>query len=235
MKIIFYGDSLTEGRPGVSFFKNLQAQLEGHELINYGKGGDTVTSLYQRIIRDDLALPSDLAFLWIGTNDVLAKVSPSIKNYLNPPCARDHEEFADYYKMTLDALCPKSKKLIAVSPLFIGEDLSNEWNRELEELANIIRRLSKSHKNTEYLDLRRIFVKELASKKPSNYVLKSPVRLMVDLALDSPEKVNKKSAERGLCFTLDGIHLNGQGAEIVAHAFYSLVLPENRFAHSINF
>lgn len=223
MRIIFYGDSLTEGKPGISFFQNLQPLLEDHELINYGKGGDTVISLYQRMIKDDPAVPSDLAFLWVGTNDVLAKVSASIKNALNPPCARDHKEFADYYKMTLEILCARSKKLITVSPLFIGEVLDNEWNRELEESAVIIRKLSRLHKNAEYLDLRKIFAKKMASKKPSNYMLKSLVRLMVDLSLDTPKKVNKKSTERGLFFTLDGVHLNGKGAEIVANAFYRLI------------
>ena len=226
MKIIFYGDSLTEGRPGVSFFHNLERRLEGHELLNYGKGGDTVISLYQRIMKDQLAMPSDLAFLWIGTNDILGRISFSMENILNPPRARDHKEFMDYYKRILEILSPLSKKLIAVPPLFVGEDLGNVWNRELEELADIVRKLSASCENVEYLNLCKIFAKEMESRKPSNYILKSPVRLMVDLALDTPEKVSEKSTQRGLYFTLDGVHLNGMGAEIVANLFYKLIKNE---------
>jgi hypothetical protein len=49
MNIALYGDSLTEGRAGVSYINLLQPLLPGHELLNYGRGGDTVISLYHRI------------------------------------------------------------------------------------------------------------------------------------------------------------------------------------------
>ncbi len=40
--IAFWGDSLTEGFPGASYFEILKQQLPEDKLINYGKGGDTV-------------------------------------------------------------------------------------------------------------------------------------------------------------------------------------------------
>ncbi|MBU1339511.1 MAG: SGNH/GDSL hydrolase family protein [Acidobacteria bacterium] len=76
MRIAFFGDSLTAGVPGASFFQLVRERLPGDELINYGKGGDTVISLYRRVRR----LPverMDIAFLWIGVNDVLVRVSPT--------------------------------------------------------------------------------------------------------------------------------------------------------------
>ena len=75
MKIAFYGDSLTAGIPGVSFFNKLQAAVPQHTLMNFGKGGDTAQSLYRRIVKRRLLEPVDLAFLWIGTNDVLDQTS----------------------------------------------------------------------------------------------------------------------------------------------------------------
>ncbi|MEJ2664475.1 MAG: hypothetical protein P8107_10610, partial [Spirochaetia bacterium] len=65
--IAFFGDSLTEGFPGVSFFKLLKEKLPGHILKNFGKGGDTVIGLYRRIRKLNIAAPFDISFLWIGT------------------------------------------------------------------------------------------------------------------------------------------------------------------------
>lgn len=47
--IAFFGDSLTEGSPGVSYFDILKDKLPNENLLNFGKGGDTVISLYKRI------------------------------------------------------------------------------------------------------------------------------------------------------------------------------------------
>ena len=56
MKIAFFGDSLTEGFPGVAYFSLLQQRFPGSELFNYGKGGDTVISLLKRI--ESISFPS---------------------------------------------------------------------------------------------------------------------------------------------------------------------------------
>ena len=48
-KIAFFGDSLTEGIPGASYFQILKDRLPNENLINFGKGGDTVISLYRRV------------------------------------------------------------------------------------------------------------------------------------------------------------------------------------------
>jgi len=220
MKIAFYGDSLTVGQPGASFFKMLEGKLSEHELLNYGKGGDTVISLYQRIKEDKLIPQTTLTFLWIGTNDVLAKASTPIKNTLNPPWVKDHKEFGDYYKLTLDLLSPLCEKLITVPPLFIGEDLNNPWNGELKELAGIIEGLSANYSNVEYLDLRKIFLLKRQTKEPSDYIIQSRVRLMMDCGLTGIKEINDQATERGLFFTLDGVHLNGPGATLVADAFF---------------
>ncbi len=71
MKIALYGDSLTEGRAGVSYVNYLQQLLPEHEILNYGYGGDTVISLYRHVVRQKLDHPVDLSFVFVGVNDVL--------------------------------------------------------------------------------------------------------------------------------------------------------------------
>jgi len=68
MRIAFLGDSLTEGRPGESFLVRLVPLLPGDELVNHGRAGDTIPGLLARLETGELAA-ADLAVVWIGTND----------------------------------------------------------------------------------------------------------------------------------------------------------------------
>jgi len=97
MKVAFFGDSLTEGFPGVGYISLLQQRCPEFELFNFGKGGDTVISLLKRI--KSITFPSeiDIAFLWIGVNDVFVKVSkmyPFLKKLRRQPWATNHDIFA---------------------------------------------------------------------------------------------------------------------------------------------
>jgi len=49
MKIACYGDNLSEGLPGVSYIELLRKALPEHTILNCGKGGATVRSLYHRL------------------------------------------------------------------------------------------------------------------------------------------------------------------------------------------
>ena len=227
MKIVFYGDSLTEGIPGVSCFRMLETKLPEHELINYGKGGDTVISLYRRIARRWLHSLVDIAFLWVGVNDVFAKVTfthSMLKRLMRQPRAKDHTEFRDYYDRTLKLLRQKATNIITVSPLLIGEDLLNPWNRELAKLCEIVASVSSCFGNVHYIDLRGDFGKELAGKAISNYVANNIIRIACDtLSLRTPTQIDAAASGRGLHLTLDGVHLNNAGAEIVTEAFLKMV------------
>lgn len=71
MRIAFLGDSLTEGRPGASFFVVLRETLPGYALLNYGRAGDTVADLELRLHWGGME-DVDLAFIWVGVNDAFA-------------------------------------------------------------------------------------------------------------------------------------------------------------------
>jgi len=209
LKIAFLGDSLTEGIVGASFFDILAKKLPEHQLINYGKGGDTVISLFHRLHNMDLKSPLDIGFLWIGVNDVFVKTSwprPFIKRLRGQPWAKSHQEFQDTYRSILKFLRDKMAHIFVLSPLFIGEDLDNVWNKELTILSNIIRDLSAKYLNVEFVDMREYFIPRLASKNISPYVPKNVFHVIL----------RKKATERGLHLTIDGVHLNMKGAEGVA-------------------
>lgn len=227
MKVAFFGDSLTEGHPGVAFFPLLQQRFPEFELINYGKGGDTVISLLKRIESTTFPLKFNLAFLWIGVNDVFVKVSrmyPFLKTLRRQPWAKNHEVFTAQYKNLLNLLAVKTDWLFIVPPVFIGEDLENPWNKELEALNTVIRELSFFHQNCEFVDLRERFTEKLKGQSPSPYVPKSFMQIIKEtLTLKTHETGERESLERGLQLTLDGVHLNNFGAGLAAEVFAKII------------
>ena len=226
MRIVFVGDSLTSGIPGSSFYAILRVKLTGHTLVNLGEGNDTAVSLYRRLSRLHLER-FDVAFLWVGVNDVASGAPRSfqvINLLLNKPRSKSLNDFRTHYRATLDLLLRHARRVIAVSPLLKGEDTGNPGNRELEVLARAIEDLTSQYERVEYLDLRAVFVQRLAGKSVSDYMPTSPVRVVLDaLTLRSNEQIDRKATERGLHLTLDGIHLNSVGAELAAEGFLKAI------------
>jgi lysophospholipase L1-like esterase len=227
MRIAFVGDSLTAGKPGSSYFAILRVRLAGHTLVNLGRGNDTVVSLYRRLTQLRFGEPFDIAFLWIGVNDV-ARGSPwtfqAVSLLKRQPRARNVDEFRAYYEATLDVLRRYARRVVAVSTALKGEDVTNSWNCELDMLSEVIRELASCGERTEYLDVRAVMIERLAGKRISNYLPGSVIRVALDaLTLRSDKQIDRKAAERGLHLTLDGIHLNGAGAQLVAETFLQII------------
>jgi lysophospholipase L1-like esterase len=222
MHIACFGDSLTEGSPGVGFFKLLEADFPKHTFYNFGKIGDTVISLYERLGQTSLG-NYDISILWIGGNDVFSKIiykSSILGQVPDQKPSATLEEFIEYYDKLLGLLRPYSRHIITVSPLTIGEDFGNEWNKQLEQLALTIKDHVSSYSDISYIDLRSKFAQALQGNKSSDYYAQSAVGLLRDISkLKTPEMVDQKSAERGLILTLDGVHLNSKGARLVKEAF----------------
>jgi lysophospholipase L1-like esterase len=236
MKIACIGDSLTQGIPGSSYFAILREKLPQHQWVNLGRGNDTVVSLYHRLALtsfndasfDDA--PFDLAFLWVGVNDVSKAGSWwfRLANALRgQPRSQSLAEFQVYYQKTLDVLIRHARRVIAVAPLLKGEDIDSEWNQQIDVLARTIAELTTHYGAAAYLDPRPAFYAELANRQTSDYLQESPLRIALDiLTLWSDAQVDRKAAERGLHFTLDGVHLNSVGAALVADMFSKAVVKE---------
>jgi len=88
----------------------------------------------------------------------------------------------------------------------------------------MIKELSKSYSNVEYLDIRDLFINQLTTKKPSGYLTKNTTSVIFDKFIYAkPEDIDACAEKRGLHFTLDGVHLNTKGAQIVADSFFTTV------------
>ena len=225
MKIAFFGDSLTQGTIGSSFFSILEEKLPQHTLFNYGQNGDTVRSLLNRIRKIEFEEHFDLGFVWIGTNDILVQLSwsfPPMKFLQRQPWTPRCEPFKICYQHLLEFLQPRANHLITVSPLFIGEDLTNTWNQQLKQLGKTIKELSQKQ-NMQYLDLQQVF-KNHQKTTPSPFIQKKVIGTIIDsLLYTTPSKIEQRSQQRHLQFTIDGIHLNQAGAVIIADTFLKTI------------
>ncbi len=225
MKIGFFGDSLTEALPGVNYVDRVRAMLPGDTILNYGRAGDTVITLDRRIRRIEIDAPLDVAVIWIGVNEVLREISPlySLLNDLRGiPRSDSPEVFRAVYTEVLDFLGDRAARLIAAPPVLIGENLDNRYCRKLADLAAIEKELVEARADGDYVDLAEIYRRALAGKSISGYLPNKGLRILLDTRL-TDEQIDEMSARRGLHVTLDGVHLNGEGARLAAEAFVGAI------------
>ena len=223
MRIGFFGDSLTSGVPGSSYVTMLRRRFPEHTLLNYGRGNDTVVSLRRRVSAMRFDQPLDLAFLWIGVNDVLRVDRWWYRTFhtlLRQRRARDTDEFCACYRATLRLLCDQAGRVVVAPPALKGEDLENAWNRRLADLAGLIKEIAADCDWAQFLDLRAAFERELAGRPGSDHLPRNPLQVPLDaLTLRTDLQVDARAAQRGLHLTLDGVHLNSAGARLVAGEF----------------
>ncbi len=220
MKIAFLGDSITRGIPKVSYFEFIKEELHNHQLFNYGKGGDTVTSLLRRVKSIKTLDQFDIFVLFIGVNDVYGKINLShkiLKRIRRQVYTDNLETFRLEYQSLIAFLETFNTDIILVPPLIMGEQLDNIWNEELGEFVKIIKDIIKNYNNIHYLPLRDMFLSYLNEVEVSNYLPFSIYETGMDaIQLKTNELVDQKSLERGLHLTLDGVHLNSKGAKMVS-------------------
>lgn len=225
MEIGFFGDSLTEGRIGASYLDLIRNQMPETKLLNLGRGGETVISLYHQI--KDMDVTWDMAVVWIGVNDILVHVKwyfSLLKKMQKQPWFKDLDEFVFYYKNILEKVGEGSHRVLAVSPLMIGEDRENPWNKLLGQLNDEIKKIAGTRSNVHHVDLRKEFFDRLENKQTSGYFLRSAGRVLLDYIFHpSPGDFDQLSKERGLFYTLDGIHLNTHGARLAADVLFEKI------------
>ncbi|WP_227395966.1 SGNH/GDSL hydrolase family protein [Jeotgalibacillus aurantiacus] len=229
MKIALIGDSLTEGRPGVSFIKFLKETFPTVTFDNLGKPGESVKSLHSRLLKTKLDSDCDLAFVWIGVNDVYTK----LLKVQAQPVTKNHEEFKDLYEEILNIVLGSSKNIVAVSPALVGET-NNLANKEIKELTAIIESIVNRTANTSFVNIYSVFEERLAKVNSSDYISTKVLTVMKDvLFYKKNARIDKLSKKRGLNFTLDGIHLNSSGARIVAEIDASAIDKFFYINHSV--
>ncbi|KAF2961147.1 SGNH/GDSL hydrolase family protein [Fervidobacterium sp. 2310opik-2] len=226
---VCFGDSITEGKPGVSYVRYL-----GEGFINKGLGGDTVIGLKKRV-EDFLNAENTVdklegAIIEIGTNDILlpflksyssgwAKVVDKIIESGRIP-SKNIDEFEKYYREIVSLV--SDKLLCAISIPCIGEDIEGEMNRKVEKYNEVIKSICHEKKIT-YVDFN-LWQKNMIKKEMNNFnrgksyfVSKEPFVMVMDsIFVVSPLMTTFVSKLRRLITTIDGVHLNSFAAKELA-------------------
>jgi lysophospholipase L1-like esterase len=222
-RIVFFGDSLTEGSYGVTYVDAIRKQegADRFEIINAGKAGNTSWNLLARIDRDVLDRAPDWVVLQIGGNDFLTVYSPlhGLIRRLGrrqKKCPISPEIFLENYRKILHKLGrrPAMRVLCVVTPT-LGEHPSPSVGKLFSSYMDVVRDAARDRGLT-LVDFHSPFWEIL--QKEGGYRELSLLRcmyskVMIRLFRGDPEQV---AARQGLKLTFDTMHPNRKGAQILA-------------------
>lgn len=193
MRIAFLGDSLTEGAPGASYMRLLRRMLVDDELLNMGRAGDTVADLHARVRHASLERV-DVAFLWIGTNDAaLGAWSPWALEAFEPASWEDALARVAVVYRQLLAWVVERSPRTVCVPPVVADTFDEAWMRRVADVADVVATAAAAEPRADVLDLTPAFAAARAA------------------------------GEAPAGFTIDGVHLADEGAEVVAAAFAGAV------------
>jgi lysophospholipase L1-like esterase len=199
MKILFYGDSITDanrhrdnpkglGGLGFGYVRSLAEKLIGenpneYEVINTGISGNRIVDLYSRIKADCWNFEPDVISILIGVNDVWHELG----------CGRNGVEldrFEKVYRMLIEDTkkhLPNVKMMLIGPYVMKGESTKDQWPLwdELKDYQAVVEKLANEY-GICYLELQSVF--------------------------------NENAAKDGIeKYTVDGVHPVEAGAKLIAN------------------
>ncbi len=216
MKIVFLGDSLTQGTFGVSFVDKIAAVMPGHHFINAGVNGDTSLNLYRRVDKDVLAHQPDGAFVMVGINDAVSFSEPGSRAYYRfvkgvPGGHISPIAFRENLRALLGKLVVAQLRVwLALPPLeYRPEEVAalRKMNAYAQQVCQEL--------NIPVLDLLARLTPEVVPQRPAinHWVYLRNLRVLL-----GRRHYNHLRDRGGFTYSFDGIHLTEQGAQAVADA-----------------
>ena len=152
MKIVFFGDSITEsGRNfsdsadlGAGYVKIAAGKLRllypdaDFEIINRGVSGDRTLELLERIEGDVLAEKPDFVVLQVGVNDVWCRFTSG--EVVSP------EEFCENYETLVSKIQATGAKLVLVQPFVLNVQDKQRFRPYMDAFNAIIHRIAEKNK-----------------------------------------------------------------------------------------
>lgn len=197
LKVIFFGDSITEAgiKPGgyISLLDSIakkSSNKHSFEFVGRGIGGNKVYDLLFRLEDDVIYQKPDVVVIYIGINDVWHKSLAGT--------GTDTDRFERFYQEIIERLKAKRINVILCTPTVIGEktDYSNPQDGDLNAYAHIVRSLATKN-NLQLIDLRKDFLAYNLKNNPAN-------------------------APSGI-LTSDRVHLNSAGNLLVAQSIWKVL------------
>jgi len=218
-KILFIGDSITEGKIGIGYVDIIQRKFPEFLCHNYGRGGDTLSGIFTRlfkILKTDTEY-YDIIIIEAGHNDLFLPYVKSKWKFTSIRKVTPLNKIEAFYDNGLEMVGLLSKaKIILTTLSCLGEDFSSQINQKRRFINDKIKEIGSKHEA--YLaDVSSVFDKILRKSFSSYNLIDHPLNMVLDYfrskRTNLVEKICKK---RGLVLTIDGGHLNSKGAMIYA-------------------
>ncbi len=229
-RVLIVGDSITRGLAGVNFIRLLDndKDLKNYQFINWGLGGDTLVGIGNRLLKEIKKNDYDIIVISAGHNDIII---PEMKHldlckkivagYLikRGSIPTETDEFYDVYAKLIDdvrMIC--NSKIILSTISCISEDLNATTNSKREVINRIIRKVA-LNKNCLVTEVDKYFDEILKNTDNKYFLGKCLNSYFFDLLKSITVKgAMRLSNKRRLQLTIDGVHLNLQGALIYKEA-----------------
>lgn len=237
------GDSLAGGLPHLSFSSHLTGMLPGWDLSVSARGGETLAGVGSRLKALLSRHQPDAVILEAGANDILL---PYLEERGGPwrrlvkwmtaggnlP-ATDPTSFETLLARILKSLPGRPRSVILTTIPCLGEDRSSHLNLLRERYNMAISKVA-TDLDLPLADAGKAFRDILSHlEDPSPYLMDDFTGLFTDaLRALTPRTAYQLSGRRGLVLTLDGVHPNPLGAEILARAVAEAITGRRGFSES---
>lgn len=215
MKLVFLGNSLTEGKYGGDFVAHVAARLPQHTIINAGVGGDTILNLLERLDRDVLAHEPDGVFVMCAGNDAISYIYPDVRKYYRrsknvPDGVVTPELYAQTYRELLTRLqLAHIQTWVGLSP----SEHSPELFETVQQYNNLAAEAARTF-NIPVVDLMPYFdAGDIPQRPPLSM---ETIRLIGNRELSGWNDYENEQQKHGYKYTFDGLHLTPKAAEKLA-------------------
>ncbi|MGX8795559.1 SGNH/GDSL hydrolase family protein [Fusibacter sp. JL298sf-3] len=225
-KVLIVGDSITEGELGINYVEKLEAQFPQWIFRNMGLGGDTLQGIAARVLVELTDNVYDVVVVEAGHNDIIL---PKMKNLgklyelgyerllkRGSVPTTEADVFESKYAQMLTDIRRLHKGAIVVTTLScLSEALKVDTNLKRAELNARIKKVGEAHPCV-VADVGHAFDEVLKKGRGTDQFLDRFLNTFYFDALKTrtEEGAAALSRKRGLVLTVDGIHLNGAGAEL---------------------
>ncbi|MFC1924705.1 SGNH/GDSL hydrolase family protein [Chloroflexota bacterium] len=229
--VVCLGASIVRGQVSYNFIKLLDQRMaeDGFRFINAGVAGDQAYSTLMRL-NSIIDHKPDFITILVGTNDVTAALSPVLARlsllFRKFPQKPSAEFYRDNMLTMVKILKEKTSAEIALISLpVLGEDLISipnqrvkEYNALLEKVAEeeLVSYLPVYERQVEYLSK----VQQDRGRPYEGGLLSFKALVRHFLLRQSFDEISRKN---NFLLLTDGIHLNSQGATIIADEIESFL------------
>jgi acyl-CoA thioesterase I len=221
--VVCVGDSLTAGQLSADWVGLLANRLgpAGYEFVNAGVNSQLAWNVLQRL-DEVIACDPDVVTLLVGSNDVLATLSPAHearhRRYQRLPRRPTLEWYLDNVDRILDRVEAETRARLVVLELPpIGEDLDSEPNRRVERYNTALRERCE-RRDVPCLPLHQRLADMLPAghRAPAGAGATGPMVTAAARRLLLRQDWDTISAAQGLRLLTDHVHLNPTAAAVVA-------------------